>query len=136
MYSFEQLLHNAALKVTPARVSVLSYLTQANAPIDAEKIYTHLRDEHEAADKATIYRIIDVFVKQGIIKRLEFGEGKYRYELAGEDHHHLICENCGSLEDISDCNIEDLEKDIKRKKKFLVKKHALEFFGICKLCQH
>lgn len=129
------LLKQAELKQTTARLAVLSFLEFAHRPMTAEEIYDHIRLEHEEADKATIYRILDTFVKKRITTRLEFGEGKYRYELAGDDHHHLICESCGKVEDISDCSISELEKEIGRKKKFLVKRHALEFYGVCLPCQ-
>ncbi len=135
MNSFRTLLQSSDLKATPARLAVLSFLDNNKSPLDADAIFAHLREEHDEADKATIYRILETFVAKGLLKRLEFGEGKYRYELAGDDHHHLICENCGKIEDISDCNISDLEADIKQKKNFLVKRHSLEFYGLCQNCQ-
>ena len=129
------MLQDADLKATGARLAVLSFLTHSMKPLTAEEIFDHIRDEHDAADKATIYRILDTFSHKGITTRLEFGEGKFRYELAGDDHHHLICESCGEMEDISDCNISDLEQEIATKKKFLVTRHSLEFYGLCSVCQ-
>lgn len=131
-----QELADAGLKVTPARLAVLSYLQRADQPLTVEHIHDHLQTEHtEKADRATIYRMLDTFYTKGLATRLEFGEGKYRYEVVGEDHHHLICEQCGSVTDISDCNIGALEKDITKKKGFRVKRHALEFYGTCSSCQ-
>lgn len=135
MTDFKQLLASTQLKNTPARLAVLSFLDNTKAPLDADSIFAHLRQEHDEADRATIYRILETFVVKGLLKRLEFGEGKYRYELANDDHHHLVCERCGAIEDISDCNISELESDIKQKKDFLVKRHQLEFFGVCLQCQ-
>ena len=61
-----------------------------------------------------------MFQEKGLVKQISFNEGKFRYELSNkEDHHHLICESCGKIEDISDCNIPDLEKEINKKKQFL-----------------
>ena len=73
--------------------------------------------------------MLDAFLTHGIITRIEFQEGKFRYELTGEEHHHLLCSNCGKIEDISDCNLSGLEEEIRQKKGFLVKRHVLEFFG-------
>lgn len=128
-------LKDAALKVTPARLAVLEYLENTVTPLSADRIIDHIQDEHIDVDQATIYRILEIFVKKGLLRRLEFQEGKYRYEKFGEEHHHLICESCGKIEDISDCNIADLEKEIGKKKGFLVKRHSLEFFGVCSSCQ-
>ena len=91
---FRTELNDAGLKATSARLAVLSFLDHTKQPLSADDIYDHLRKEHDEADRATIYRILDTFFQKGIATRLEFGEGKYRYELAGEDHHHLMCENC------------------------------------------
>jgi len=133
--TFKTILQEHDLKSTPTRLAVLSYLSEQTKPVDAEAIFVHIDNEHEHADKVTIYRILDALSEKGIVSRLEFGEGKYRYEVAGTDHHHLICENCGKIEDISDCNISELEKDIQTKKQFLVKRHVLEFYGLCSSCQ-
>lgn len=135
MKQHKTVLQEANLKTTNARLSVLSFLDSAKTPLSADEIFDHLKLEHEEADKATIYRILDTFYKKGLVNRLEFSEGKYRYELTGEDHHHLICERCGAVEDISDCNIHILEKEIGEKKQFLVTRHSLEFFGVCSICQ-
>lgn len=129
------ILHNSSLKTTPSRLAVLGFLQESAKPLDADEIFKHITEEHEGADRATIYRILDAFTEKGIVTKLEFGEGKYRYEIAGLDHHHLICENCGSIEDISDCGIQEWEEEIQKKKGFMVKRHSLEFFGLCSVCQ-
>ena len=116
MNDYRSVLKNSELKVTPARLSVLSYLEHTKSPLDIDSIYKHISQEHEAVDQATIYRVVETLYKKGIVTRLEFGEGKYRYELHGDDHHHLVCENCGAIEDITDCAIRDLEADITRLK--------------------
>ncbi len=131
----QYLLRQSALKVTPSRIAVLDVLSTAKYPLDADEIYDYLKEKNAKIDRATVYRILDVFLEKGLIQKVEFGEGRSRFELRRNDHHHLICEKCGSVADISDCRISDLEKQIKQKKYFLVKRHTLEFFGICRLCQ-
>lgn len=134
MNTINKLLQKSNLKATNARKVALHFFEKESRPIDAEEILSHLRKHDLETDRATVYRILDVFYKKGIISRIELQEGKFRYELTGEDHHHLICEKCGKIEDISDCNISVLEKEIKKKKGFLVKRHSLEFYGICQSC--
>lgn len=130
-----QLLHDAHLKITDARKIALHYLEKEARPVDAEEILEHLRKHKLATDRATVYRMIETFLEKDIINRFEFGEGKFRYELSGSDHHHLVCEHCGRIEDISDCGIEEWEKVVKKKKGFIIKHHSLEFFGMCRSCQ-
>src|SRR3989344_4794797 len=135
MSDYKHILQKANLKVTHAREAVLMYLTETDAPVDVLNIVAWLGQKNINVDKVTVYRILDAFYKKRIIDRIEFGEGKFRYELSGSDHHHLICEQCGNIEDISDCNIGILEKEIAKKKHFLGKRHALEFYGLCQNCQ-
>lgn len=127
----QRILQQKGLKVTPARVALLELLDDQTNPVDALTIVRRLDDE---ADQATVYRILDVLTSKGLINRLEFGEGKYRYELLKNDHHHLICQNCGSITDVEDKYMKKIEKEIKNKKGFLVKSHSLEFFGVCYRC--
>lgn len=129
-------LRHLDLKATPARLAVLKLLETTTHPVDVQTIIDHVRNENITIDPATAFRIVNAFTEKGITKQVQFLEGKYRYELSSkEDHHHLICESCGTIEDVSDCGIRDVEKQIKRKKKFLVKRHSLEFFGTCQNCQ-
>lgn len=131
---FTKLLTKHDLKITQARVSLLELIEKENKPLDAQFLIDTMQHSSQV-DKVTIFRILNVLTEHGILRRLEFGEGKARYELNTEDHHHLICQHCGKIEDISDCNIGALEKEIKQKKHFLVKLHTLEFFGLCENCQ-
>lgn len=129
-------LHDLSLKATPARLALMKLLEASGKPLDIQSMIAYLEKNSIQTDPATVFRIVNLFEKKGLIKHIELHEGKFRYELSAKaDHHHLVCENCGDIEDISDCNISALEKEIRKKKKFLVKHHALEFFGICKNCQ-
>lgn len=127
-------LHNADLQVTPARIAAMQLFESHASPLDAQYLIDHLQKDL-GIDRVTVFRLLHTFVEKGLIRKLEFGEGKARYELNLGEHHHLICEQCGTIEDISDCTISDLEKDIKEKKGFVVKYHSLEFFGVCSNCQ-
>jgi len=124
------------LKKTRGRIEILNYLKRISTPVDASEIESYLLETKSTPiNTATIYRILSILYKKGLVTRFELQEGKFRYELASKpDHHHLICKNCGSIEDISDCNIKALEKDIEKKKKFVVQSHSLEFFGVCPDC--
>ena len=137
MHDCKEELRDMDLKATPARLAVLRLLEKIDKPVDVAGIIDYLRQQGIKADPATVFRIMNLFTDNGLAKQIQLKEGKFRYELgAKEDHHHLICENCGAIEDVSDCNIEALEKDIMKKKKFFIKHHSLEFFGVCNKCQH
>lgn len=130
-----QILQNSGLKSTEARMALLSLLEKEDDPKDVESIVLSLKTSNVKADQATVYRILEILTQKGLINRVEFGEGKYRYELQKDDHHHLVCSNCGSITDVEDKYMEKIEDEIKYKTGFLVKSHSLEFFGLCQNCQ-
>lgn len=135
-HSCEEELRSVELKATPARIGVLAALEETTEPIDVNSLVGYLKSHHIKADKATVFRIMNSFTEKGLAVPIQLNEGKFRYEHADKaNHHHFICDNCGNIEDIADCNIEELEKTLKKKKGLLVIRHSLEFFGLCKNCQ-
>lgn len=135
-HSCEEELREVDLKVTPARMGVLSILEKAEKPLDVASVIMYLQELNVKADKVTVFRIINILSQKGLVMPIQLGEGKFRYEhIQKADHHHFICESCGSITDISDCNILKLQNDIQKKKGLLIKRHSLEFFGLCRKCK-
>ncbi|MBA3724383.1 MAG: transcriptional repressor [Candidatus Levybacteria bacterium] len=129
-------LNGVELRATPARIALMHLLETTDRPVDVQTMISFLEKKGIQADPATVFRIVNMFTEKGLTKQIQLQEGKSRYELAAQnDHHHLVCTKCGDIQDISDCNIEVLEKEISLKKKFRVTSHSLEFFGICNDCQ-
>ncbi len=129
-------LNEVDLRATPARIALMSFFEKAEKPLDVKEMTEYLEKKDIKTDPATVFRIVNMFSEKGLIKPIQLNEGKFRYELkAKADHHHLVCKKCGNIEDISDCNIKALEKEIKKRKNFKVTSHSLEFFGICIDCQ-
>lgn len=135
-HNCQQELKSAHLKITPARLAVLKSLENTSQPVDVATIMEDLKSNGLRVDPATVFRIINLFTKAGLTSKLSLNEGKFRYEIASkDDHHHLICQSCGKMEDVADPWISSLEKTIEKKKGFKIKSHSLEFFGICLKCQ-
>ena len=129
-------LNEANLRATPARLALLKLFETSDKPLDVHSMIEFLEQKDIKTDPATVFRIVNMFMEKGLVKPIQLNEGKFRYELSSKtDHHHLVCEKCGGIEDISDCNINALEKEIEKMKQFKVTSHSLEFFGICKSCQ-
>lgn len=122
------------LFVTEPRKFLLEYLSQEKTPVTAQSLI-EIMQKKLGIDRATVFRMLKALSGHGIIRKLEFQEGKARYELYTEDHHHLICDNCGKIEDIPDTMIPTMEKALSKKYHFLITRHSLEFFGLCKNCQ-
>jgi len=126
---------NILFRKTPARNAISDFLDSSSLPVDIEQIISFLRAKNLKTNKVTVYRIIELLYKNGVVDRIELGEGKYRYEAKKGDHHHLVCENCNKIADAEDKYTKKLEEEIFKKQKFIVKRHSLEFFGTCLNCQ-
>jgi Fur family transcriptional regulator, ferric uptake regulator len=132
----KQELKEVSLKITPARLGVLEVLENTSQPLDVSSVSVKLEKNRVQADLATVFRIMNAFADKGLVKPIQLNEGKLRYEYAGKvEHHHFICESCGLIEDISDCGVEKLEHQLSKKKGLIIKRHSLEFFGLCQSCQ-
>lgn len=126
------LLVHKKIEATPARVKILSAAMSSDIPLEAIEVAAIIGD---SAHLATIYRTLEKFVKAGILERVDFQEGKFRYEFVRHHHHHAVCESCGKIENVEDEGIEAIESRVRRESGFLVRKHAIELFGLCSICQ-
>lgn len=95
-----------------------------------------LRQKGVKSDLVTVYRTLDLFTQLGLVQKTQFGDQTVRYELVGATghHHHLVCEQCGSIEDVP-LDEQMLLGQVGKKSKFQVTRHVLEFFGRCVKCQ-
>lgn len=127
-------LREVNLSVTPARISAMQFFEKNDKPFDALSLTESLAKE--GVDRVTAFRILNAFVEKGILRKLEFLEGKARYELTSRgDHHHFICKSCGTVIDIEDTIIPKFENTLEKKYGFTITNHSLEFFGICESCK-
>ena len=128
-------LHNAKLRVTPARLGVLAMLEHADIPVDVSMVTDYLKKQKIPADNVTVFRILNTFTDKGITKPIELNEGKLRYEYAAKPkHHHFICEKCKAITDVDGCTVNTLEQQIEESTGAKVTRHSLEFFGLCRRC--
>lgn len=130
----QKILRDKGYRVTNERIELAQALD--NKLSSAEEILRKLLDKGVSIDLTSVYRTLDLFVDLGIAHMTDLGEGKKRYELADKDqhHHHLVCNNCGIIEDIF-LKEESFVKEVALKSKFSTDHHHLEFFGLCRKCQ-
>ncbi len=131
----ENLLRKNGYRVTKGRVELLAFLKNKKIPLSISDIR---RDMARSIDKVTLYRALEDFSKSKIVYKVNLHSTASYYEYIHTDHHHhhIVCEKCGSIEDIANCNQDTLQKNIlKHSKSFnTINTHSLEFFGICKKC--
>lgn len=126
-------LKNVGLKATAPRLKVLRlFVTDAIQHMSAEDVYKRLLSEGEDIGLATIYRILTQFEQAGLLSRSHFDAGKAIYELnQGEHHDHLVCLQCGRVEEFVDPLIEKRQIEIARERGFKVQDHAFSLYVDC-----
>jgi len=123
-------------KITKTRTLLVKIFQRDRLPLTELEIRDRLFKAGAKVNKTTVYRELAHLKKNNLIKEIEFGDGKKRYELAsGKHHHHLVCTACNKIDEIyTDNDMNLIEKQIIRQKRFKIQNHSLEFFGVCESC--
>jgi|TARA_B100000446_G_C10508464_1_gene325897 Fe2+ or Zn2+ uptake regulation protein len=140
MATYDQLkraLKKEGLRYTQQRQSVWDELCATNDHRDAEEIYLAIRQSGLNVSRATVYRTIDVLVKNRMVRKLELGDGRARYEhkVNATHHDHLICIQCGKIEEFMDEVIESRQDEIVKKFGYKLVRHIHQLFIICSECE-
>jgi Fur family ferric uptake transcriptional regulator len=127
-------------KLTLQRQIVLqAFLDHQDEHLSAEEVHSMLRQKDNEIGLATVYRTLELLSELGVLKKMDFGDGRSRYEItldtAIHQHHHLICLKCGKVKEFADDLLEVLETDISVKENFAIVDHQLKFYGYCLECQ-
>ena len=132
---FEDLLRQSGRKATPGRVAILKILQAHGQPMTVSEITQRMNGK---LNQVTIYRALEAMKRSGFVHKVDLQHSHAHYELITgiAHHHHVVCEQCGIVEDIDHCNIQNLDRiTLKKLKQFRsIKSHALEFFGTCDNC--
>ena len=119
------------LRMTGQRRIIAGVLEDAEDHPDVEELYTRASALDSAISIATVYRTVKLFEEAGILERVEFGDGRARYEDAKRDHHdHLIDLSSGEVIEFVDPDIEALQEKIAAKLGYRLKGHKLELYGV------
>lgn len=135
----EEKLRQKEHKLTPQRRATLDVLIENKSEhLSTEDIYHLVKEKYPDIGLATIYRTLQLFDDYDIIKKLNFGDGCYRYELSEDkkhQHHHLICLKCERVFEFDDDLLDKLEAKIKEERNFTVLDHMVKLYGYCRECK-
>jgi Fur family ferric uptake transcriptional regulator len=133
-------LRKAGLKVTLPRLKILEILeSSATRHLSAEDIYRSLLDGNEDIGLATVYRVLTQFEAAGLVSRHHFEDGMAVFELnQGSHHDHIVCLDCGRVEEFMDSGIEDRQTAVAQRLGFEIRDHSLILHGTCRRpnCQY
>lgn len=138
-------LKERGFRLTGPRRALLRLLATSTAPLSVQELYTQVNEQlvaeavKEEINLVTVYRFANLLVDLKLARRVEFGQGYYRYERAeaqdGPHHHHLVCERCGKVEDFEGCVVGELTPRLEEQSGFRIERHQLELYGTCPACQ-
>jgi len=116
---------------TSPRKAVVNAIAGQNKHFTAEE----LREQLPSVGRATIYRSLRLLVESGVLCRVLLEDGDLHYQLSHRGHHHhLLCIECGSSQDLLGCDIEDLLQTVSAAHQFQLSGHWLEVYGKCNHC--
>ncbi len=119
------------LRMTDQRRVVARVIGTSDDHPDVEEVYARAAKIDPRISIATVYRTVKLFEEEGILDKLEFGDGRARYEDAERDHHdHLIDVNSGEVIEFIDPDIEALQEKIAARLGYKLMGHRLELFGV------
>ena len=119
------------LRMTDQRRTIARVLEAADDHPDVEELYARASAVDAGISLATMYRTVKLFEESGILEKLEFGDGRARYEDAEREHHdHLIDMNSGEVIEFVNAEIEALQEKIAREYGYELKGHRLELYGV------
>jgi Fur family ferric uptake transcriptional regulator len=128
-----QSLKNMGLKATFPRLKILELFENSNQRhMTAEDVYRMLIAENMDIGLATVYRVLTQFEQAGLLERHFFESGKAVFEInRGKHHDHLVCIDCGRVEEFYDPEIERRQKAIAGERGFVIQDHALYLYAQC-----
>lgn len=133
-------LKSMGLKATFPRLKILELFEHAEVRhLTADDVHRLLLSENKDIGLATVYRVLTQFEQAGLLERHHFDSGKSVFEIKESQHHdHLVCINCGRVEEFIDEEIERRQKRIAKERGFAIQEHALYLYAECtkKECPH
>ena len=126
-------LRKAGLKVTLPRLKILEILEGSKTRhLSAEDIYRTLLESNEDIGLATVYRVLTQFEAAGLVTRHHFEDGMAVFELnQGTHHDHIVCLDCGRVEEFMEAGIEERQTAVAQKLGFTIRDHSLILYGHC-----
>jgi Fur family ferric uptake transcriptional regulator len=126
-------LKSMGLKATLPRLKILELFEKSDVRhLTAEDVYRLLIAENMDIGLATVYRVLTQFEQAGLLERHHFESGKAVFEMNAAQHHdHLVCIDCGRVEEFYDAEIERRQTKIAKERGFAIKEHALYLYAEC-----
>jgi Fe2+ or Zn2+ uptake regulation protein len=99
-----------------------------------EELHETVRESLGSADYSSVFRAVGQLEKQGLLDRIELGDGRARFEVREDHHEHIRCERCGRIQEVPVCVLDDAAAQVHSLTGFKVLSHRVVFGGLCSSC--
>ena len=123
------------LRMTPQRMAILHALIHSGGHLSPTQVYDSARKEFPSLTEPTVYRTLEYLAEKKILLAAHVGNGKIVYELAENQHHHLICHKCGGTVEVDHAPLELLYDQLESSTGYKLDSSHVTFFGLCPKCQ-
>jgi Fe2+ or Zn2+ uptake regulation protein len=128
-------LREQGYRLTPQRIAILNVLKNSPGHMTPAEIYNQVAPSIPGMTEATVYRTLNFLAGQNLVLVAHLGKGQLVYEYAEHDHHHLICSQCGDMQEIDHQLLEDLYEQFAHKTGYKIHSIHTTFFGLCPRCR-
>jgi Fur family transcriptional regulator, ferric uptake regulator len=126
----------AGERVTRQRLLIAEALAAADEQLSAQELYERLRPAYPELGRATVFRVLEALVSVGAARRLERPGHVYAYVSCDpRHHHHLVCSQCGRVDEIGERFVAELTDSITERYGFAIDDATLDFYGRCSDCR-
>ena len=122
-------------RMTPQRMAILHVLRHAGTHLSPREVYKQAKQDLPGLTEPTVYRTLEFLAGNGLARASQTGNGHLMYEIAGNDHHHIVCRSCGDQIEVDHVLLEQLYQKLESASGYLRIDSHMTFFGVCPACQ-
>ena len=128
-------LRTRGFRITPQRTAILAFLHDSPGHFSPADVYAGIQPRLPGVTETTVYRSLEFLAGNGVILPSLNGDGHLVYEIAGRDHHHLVCRSCGASMEMDHSFLQKLYKQLEAGSGYQLTATHLTFFGLCPECK-
>ena len=122
-------------RMTSQRMAILHALRHAGTHLSPREVYRRAKQELPGLTEPTVYRTLEFLAENGMARPSQTGNGHLMYEIAGHDHHHIVCRICGDAMQVEHTLLEQLYQKLESTSGYVRIDSHMTFFGVCPGCQ-
>jgi Fur family transcriptional regulator, ferric uptake regulator len=122
-------------RMTSQRMAILHALHHAGTHLSPREVYRQAKQDLPGLTEPTVYRTLEFLAENGLARASQKGNGHFMYEIAGHDHHHIVCRICGDQLQVEHTLLEQLYQKLESTSGFVRIDSHMTFFGVCPACQ-